>query len=320
MAERPPLLRPRPLQKGDTIGVVASSYSPRAGWLARGVKALERAGYGVIVDPDIAIVRRYSRAEDERRAARFTEMWMDPRISAVIAGTGGYGAVRMLPYFDPALFAAHPKSFVGYSDVTVLHIWLERLAGLRSFHGPTVDDLIPSARDATTASMLTALTTPRPTGRMGRDIARAVKPGRAVGRLVGGNLALVQQTIGTPYEIDTTDAILFLEEVRDPMSFVDERLVQLRATGLLSKVQGIVFGHLRLDRSEEDEFEDFVLDLVADLGVPVLMDFPAGHDSPNLTLPLGTEVELVVEEATGWVVYREDALALASSDPSSPAS
>jgi muramoyltetrapeptide carboxypeptidase len=313
--ERPPLLRPRPLQRGDTIGVVASSYAPRSGWLARGVRALERAGYGVIVDPDLTTVRRYTRAEDERRAARFTEMWIDPRVSALIGGTGGYGAVRMIPYLDPAQFAAHPKSFVGYSDITVLHIWLERLAGLRAFHGPTVDDLIPSARDVTTASLLSALTTPRPTTRMGRDLARAVRPGRATGRLVGGNLALVQQTIGTPYEIDTTDAILFLEEVRDPMSSVDERLVQLRATGLLAKVRGIVFGHLSLDRSEEDEFEDFVLDLVDDLGVPVLMDFPAGHDSPNLTLPLGTEVELVVEETTGWIVYREDALAEASSPP-----
>jgi muramoyltetrapeptide carboxypeptidase len=315
MEDRPPLLRPKPLQRGDTIGIVASSYAPRSGWLARGVRALERAGYGVIVDPELTTARKYTRAEDERRAARFTEMWIDPRISAIIGGSGGYGAVRMLPYLDPAVFAAHPKSFVGYSDITVLHIWLERLAGLRAFHGPTVDDLIPSARDATTASLLTALTTPRPTARMGRDVARAVRPGRATGRLVGGNLALVQQTIGTPYEIDTTDAILFLEEVRDPMSFVDERLVQLRATGLLAKVRGIVFGHLSLDRSEEDEFEDFVLDLVADLGVPVLMDFPAGHDSPNLTLPLGTEVELVVEDTTGWIVYREDALAEVSSPP-----
>lgn len=308
MAELAPLLRPPPLQKGDTIGVVASSYSPRAGWLSRGVRALERAGYGVLVDPDLATTRRYQRAEDERRAANFTKMWLDPRVKAVIGGTGGYGAVRMLPYLDPELFRANPKSFVGYSDITVLHLWLMRLAGLRAFHGPTVDDLIPSARDVTTASMLAALTTPRPTTRIGRDIARTVKPGRAVGRLVGGNLALVQQTIGTPYEIDTTDAILFLEEVRDPMSFVDERLVQLRAAGLLGKVKGIVFGHLSLDRSEEDEFEDFVLDLVADLGVPVLMDFPAGHDNPNLTLPIGTEIELVAEESTGWIVYREDAL------------
>jgi muramoyltetrapeptide carboxypeptidase len=316
VTERPPLLRPKPLQKGDTIGIVASSYAPRPRWLARGIRALERAGYGVIVDPELSTVRRYTRAEDERRAARFTEMWIDPRVDAVIGGTGGYGAVRMLPYLEPAIFAAHPKSFVGYSDITVLHIWLERLAGLRAFHGPTVDDLIPSARDITTASLLTALTTPRPTARMGRDVARSARPGRATGRLVGGNLALVQQTIGTPYEIDTTDAILFLEEVRDPMSFVDERLVQLRAAGLLAKVRGIVFGHLSLDRSEEDDFEDFLLDLVADLGVPVLMDFPAGHDSPNLTLPLGTEVELVVEDATGWLVYREDALA--SGVPSPP--
>ncbi|MEO6525406.1 MAG: LD-carboxypeptidase [Gemmatimonadaceae bacterium] len=320
MAERTPLLRPPPLQKGDTIGVVASSYSPRAGWLARGVRALERAGYGVLVDPNLATVRRYTRAEDERRAASFTEMWTDPRVHAVIGGTGGYGAVRMLPYLDPAVFRAHPKAFVGYSDITVLHIWLERLAGLRAFHGPTADDLIPSARDVTTASLLSALTTPRPSTRLGRDVARSVRPGRAAGRLVGGNLALVQQTIGTPYEIDTTDAILFLEEVRDPMSFVDERLVQLRASGLLAKVRGIVFGHLSLDRSEEDEFEDFVLDLVSDLGVPVLMDFPAGHDSPNLTLPLGTEVELVAEEATGWIVYREDALAPPLPDLSSPPS
>ena len=316
MTERPPLLRPKPLQKGDTIGIVASSYAPRPRWLARGLRALERAGYGVIVDPELSTVRRYMRAEDERRAARFTEMWIDPRVDAVIGGTGGYGAVRMLPYLDPAIFSAHPKAFVGYSDITVLHIWLDRLAGLRAFHGPTVDDLIPSARDVTTSSLLSALTTPRPTTRMGRDTARSVRPGRATGRLVGGNLALVQQTIGTPYEIDTTDAILFLEEVRDPMSFVDERLVQLRATGLLAKVRGIVFGHLSLDRSEEDDFEDFVLDLIADLGVPVLMDFPAGHDSPNLTLPLGTEVELVVEETTGWLVYREDALA--SGVPSPP--
>ena len=318
MEERPPLLRPRPLQRGDTIGVVASSYAPRSGWLARGVRALERAGYGVIVDPELSTIRKYTRPEDEQRAAAFTAMWTDPRISALIGGTGGYGAVRMLPYLDPAVFAAHPKAFVGYSDITVLHIWLERLAGLRAFHGPTVDDLIPSARDVTTSSLLTALTTPRPSTRMGRDLARAVRPGRASGRLVGGNLALVQQTIGTPYEIDTTDAILFLEEVRDPMSFVDERLVQLRATGLLSKVRGIVFGHLSLDRSEEDEFEDFVLDLVADLGVPVLMDFPAGHDNPNLTLPIGTEVELVADEQTGWLVYREDALA-ASTSPDAPA-
>jgi muramoyltetrapeptide carboxypeptidase len=125
----------------------------------------------------------------------------------------------------------------------------------------------------------------------------------------------VQQTVGTPYEIDTRDAILFLEETRDPMSVVDERLLHLRAAGLLRHVRGIVFGQLSLDRSEEDEFEDFLLDLVSDLEVPILMDFPAGHEVPNLTLPLGTEVEIVADETTGWLSYREDALAVAEDRP-----
>jgi muramoyltetrapeptide carboxypeptidase len=93
------------------------------------------------------------------------------------------------------------------------------------------------------------------------------------------------------------------------MSVADERLVHLRAAGLLRDIRGIVFGQLSLDRSEEDEFEDFLLDLVADLGVPILMDFPSGHEIPNLTLPFGTEVELMAEDSTGWLTYREEALA-----------
>jgi muramoyltetrapeptide carboxypeptidase len=272
------------------------------------VKALERAGFSVLLDAELMTFRRFLRKEDERRAENFMSMWMDPRVSAVIGGTGGYGAVRMLPYLEPEVFRMHPKSFVGYSDVTALHLWLNRRAGLRTFHGPTVDDLVPGRRDPTFASLLTALTEPRPAARIGRGVTRAIQPGRALGRLVGGNLSLVQQSIGTPYELQVDDAILFLEETKDPMSVVDERLLHLRASGLLPRVRGVVFGHLSLDRSEEDEFEDFVLDLVSDLDVPVLMDFPAGHEIPNLTLPLGTEVELVVEEETGWIQYNEDAL------------
>jgi muramoyltetrapeptide carboxypeptidase len=299
--------------KGDAIGVVAPSYSPRPGWLLRGIKSLERAGFPVILDPEISESRHFTRAEDERRAENFMGVWLDPRATAVIGGTGGYGAVRMLPYLEPEIFRRNPKPFVGYSDITALHLWLMRRSGLRVFHGPTVDDLIPSIRDPTMASLLSALTVPRPATKLGRGIARAVRPGRAVGRLIGGNLSLVQQTIGTPYEIDTRGAILFLEETRDPMSVLDERLVHLRAAGLLRGVRGIVFGQLSIDRSEEDEFEDFLLDLVSDLDVPILTDFPAGHEVPNITVPLGTEVELVADEGTGWVVYAEEALELQGS-------
>ena len=303
------LLRPPPLLPGDTIGVVAPSYAPRPAWLNRGVLALEGAGYNVILDPEIERFRRFQRKEDERRAENLMGIWLNPQVKAVICCTGGYGAARLLPDLDPEIFRRNPKSFVGYSDITALHLWLMRQARLRVFHGPTVDDLSPGAPDPSMLSLLTALTTPRPDTCLGRDIARAVRPGWATGRLTGGNLSLVQQSIGTPYEIDTRGAILFLEEAHDPMSVADERLLHLRAAGLLKHVQGIVFGQLSLDRSEEDEFEDFLLDLVSDLDVPVLMDFPAGHEIPNLTLPFGTEMELVTADVTGWISYREDALA-----------
>lgn len=303
-----PLTAPPVLVKGDTIAVVAPSYLPRIGQLKRGVKALERAGFKVIVDPDIEYERRYQRQEDAKRAENFTNMWVKPEVKAVLCGSGGYGAVRMIPFLDPAVFQASPRFFCGYSDITALHLWLMRQAGLRVFHGPTADDLIPSAADPTTSSLITAMTTPKPPTRMGRDVTRTVRPGRASGRLTGGNMSMIQQTIGTPYQIDTDGAILFLEETNDPMSVADERIIHLRAAGLLDNVKGIVFGSMSLDRSEDDEFENFIVDLLGDISVPVLMDFPAGHEVPNMTLPFGTNVEITAGELTGWLSYKEDAL------------
>jgi muramoyltetrapeptide carboxypeptidase len=276
---------------------------------------MEDAGYKVVLCGEIDRFRRFQQREDERRAENLMRIWQNPEVKAIVAATGGYGAARILPYLDPDVFRRNPKSFVGYSDITALHLWLMRRAQLRVFHGPTLDDLLLGGTDPTMLSLLSALTTSRPQMDLGRDVARAVRPGKAIGRLTGGNLSLVQQSIGTPYEIDTKDAILFLEETRDPMSVADERLLHLRAAGLLRHVRGIVFGQLSLDRSEEDEFEDFLLDLVSDLHVPILMDFPAGHEVPNLTLPLGTEVELIADETTGWLSYREDALAPSEERP-----
>jgi muramoyltetrapeptide carboxypeptidase len=276
---------------------------------------MEQAGYKVILEAEVEKERRFHQREDEQRAENLMKMWSNPDVKAIIAATGGYGAVRVLPYLDPDVFRRNPKIFVGYSDITALHLWLMRRAQVRVFHGPTLDDLYTGVSDPTVRSLLSALTDPRPQDKLTGFGVRAVRPGRAVGRLTGGNLSLVQQTIGTPYEIDTRGAILFLEETRDPMSFVDERLVHLRSAGLLREVRGIVFGQLSIDRCEEDEFQNFLLDLLPDFDGPILMDFPAGHEAPNLTLPLGTEVEMVSEGSTGWLSYREDALAVTEERP-----
>ncbi len=304
------LTLPPPLPPGGTIALVAPSYAPRDRWLRRGVAALEAQGYRVIVDADVGRARRFHRTEDRRRAEHFTEVWCRDDVDAVLCATGGYGATRVIPYLQADEFARRPKPFAGYSDITALHLWLMRQAGLRTFHAPTIDDLPGPAGDPSLAGLVAALTTPRPAGSLGGPGVRVVKPGRADGVLTGGNLSLVQQSIGTSYEVATHGAVLFLEETGDPMSSVDERLVHLKAAGLLRGLAGVVFGHLPLDRSEEDEFEDFLLDLFADSDVPILTDFPAGHAFPNLTLPLGTRVELVADEGLGgWLRHAEDSLA-----------
>jgi muramoyltetrapeptide carboxypeptidase len=301
------LLRPRALAAGSTIGVVLTSTGPRENRVRRGVKVLERAGFQVKLDPELLVPRRYHRREDLRRAESLMAMWSDPKVDAMIAGTGGYGSIRLLPYLDPEVFRHHPKSLVGYSDVTALHLWMWRVAGIRTILGPTLDDLL-SARAPSVTALTTALTVPRQPEQLGAGVARTMIPGRAVGRLTGGNLSLVQQSIGTPWEVPVDGAILFLEETKDPMSVADERLLHLRTSGLLSRVSGVVFGHLTLDRSEEIEFIDFLKDLVSDLGIPVLMNFPAGHKHPNISLPLGTEMELVCDAESGWLRYNEPAL------------
>ena len=99
-----PLLRPPAIAKGDTIGVVSPSYAPKQGWLQRGVRALERAGFGVLLDPDVDRTTLFSRAEDKRRADSLMGMWVNPQVKAIIASTGGYGAVRLLPHLDPRVF------------------------------------------------------------------------------------------------------------------------------------------------------------------------------------------------------------------------
>ncbi len=301
------LLRPRALAAGSTVGVVLTSTGPRENRVRRGVKVLERSGFRVKLDPELLVPRRYHRREDLRRAESFMAMWADPAVDAMIAGTGGYGSVRLLPYLDPEVFRHHPKLLVGYSDVTALHLWMWRVAGIRTIHGPTLDDLL-STRALTVTALTNALTQPQPDAQLGAGVTRTMVEGRAVGRLVGGNLSLVQQSIGTPWEAPVDGAILLLEETKDPMSVVDERLVHLRSSGLLRRAAGVVFGHLTVDRSEEIEFTDFLKDLVSDLGIPVLTNFPAGHKHPNVSLPLGTEMELVCEGESGWLRYNEPAL------------
>ena len=295
--------------KGDTIGVVSPSYAPKLGWLSRGVRALERAGFIVMLDPEIDRLPRFTRAEDERRAESLMRMWLDPEVKAIIASTGGYGAVRLLPHLDPAVFRDNPKvarRLLGHHRAASLAhaprapAQLSRPDGRRSHseHARS-DDVVARHRAHHAVS------------------AQADRPRALARRRARPRNGTSRRRKSLARAADDRHVVSGRHGRRDPLHRRDARpdvgrrrtaRPPARRRACSSKVSGIIFGQLSLDRSEEDEFEDFLLDLISDLDVPVLMDFPAGHENPNSTIPFGTEVELVVEDQRGWIVYREDAL------------
>jgi muramoyltetrapeptide carboxypeptidase len=320
---RPELIRPPAIAKGEAIGVVAPSYSPRSGPLERGVKALKRAGYEVILDPDIAQLRRFQRQEDERRASNFMGMWLDPRIKAVIGGTGGYGAVRMLPYLEPEIFRNNPKIFVGYSDITSLHCAFLVKSGLISFHGPMLnsDFIKKDFPEFTLQSFLRTLTQATAPGSIcagykGRTVS-VLRRGTASGPLIGGNISLLCATLGTSYQPSFKNSILFFEDLDEVPFRFDRMLTQLLNAGLLQQVAGIAIG-INADcydpkakgaREYRQTLEDVFRERLLPLKIPIVSGLPFGHIPMNATLPVG--IRATLEANKGDLLITESAV----SDP-----
>lgn len=308
---KPPALRP-----GDTIAFV----SP-AKWLddanvefAR--KALEARGYNVRMADGVNSRFGYLGGTDEMRARTLMDAFEDPEIDAVFPVTGGYGTTRMLDLLDYDVIRRNPKIVIGFSDITGLHLALQKKAGLMTFHSPFpgymyaedgVDRSYPkngfwpvleeaAYRERTEPGYVVASvdegTTPTTT----------IVPGIARGRLTGGNLSLVHALGGTPYEIETKGRIVFFEDVREAPYRIDRMFSQLELSGKLDEPAGVVLGIF--NRCEaEDPATEFTLRQVfdryfADKPYPVVMNFPVGHVLPNATLAEGAMAELDATKGT----------------------
>ena len=240
-------------------------------------------------------------------------MFRDPEVAAVMPIAGGYGTPQLLDRLDYDLIRRNPKIFVGYSDITALHLAIHQKTGLVTFHGPNVDSRFTDytievyRRALFETAPLGALGNPRESNAMRpQHPLRAVRPGRATGRLLGGNLTLISTTMGTPWEIDTRGAILLLEDVGEEPYRIDRMLTQLRLAGKLQQAAGIVFGECV--ECTPSEYKPFVaagfslgevLDAVlGDLPIPVLFGLTFGHTADQLTLPLGIRATLDADKGT----------------------
>lgn len=302
------MLKPKALKKGDTVGLVAPS-SPVGG--VKSVKfAMEKIdtlGFRAKAAPNCCKEYGYLAGSDSDRADDINRMFADPEVDAIICLMGGYGTPRILDQLDYPTICRNPKLFVGYSDITGLHLALNRICRLVTIHGPLpIPDRECYTEDInfSKTSFWNTITSTDPLGEIRNPQGEAIQcltGGKASGMITGGNLSLVTATLGTPYEIEAEDKILFLEDVGERPYRIDRMLTQLRLAGKFEKCRGIVLGSwtdCRPDRTGDLSLKQIFEDVVAPCGKPVIYNLRAGHCVPKVTLPLGVQAILDADNGT----------------------
>ena len=290
---------PTPLDDGDRIAVVAPCGVVDPERLAAGVATLRHWGFEPVVGRHVLERHGHLAGTDHMRRADLQAAIDDPALRAIWVVRGGSGATRIVDDLDWRALREVPRWLVGFSDVTALHHAAWRHARVVTCHGHLAGRLDQLAAHPDAAAHLQSLLTGGPVAGPVPELAghpspRVLVPGRGTGPLLGGNLSVLCSGIGTRNQLDTSGAVLLLEDVNEPPYRVDRMLTQLRASGMLHDVAGVVLGtFIACDPPAgvaSATIEDVVLDRLGDLGVPVLADLPVGHQPRHLALPHGATV------------------------------
>jgi muramoyltetrapeptide carboxypeptidase len=303
---KPPRLRP-----GDTVGLIEPAGFTEDKFDLELVLETIRA-MGLVPKPAPHVTKRYGylAGSDKDRAADVNAMFADPTVRGLFAVRGGWGCARILPYLDWATIAANPKLLVGFSDVTALHLALAAKTGIPSIHGPNAANSWGAMSWDAFRRLAFLGETPTwrmPTGGEDRLVQRSgrirtFRPGKASGRLLGGNLTTLAALMGTPWLPDFTGAILFLEDIDEAEYRIDRMLTQLALGGVLGKLAGVVFGQCT-SCSGEANYSGFTLSEVLDqhfasLGVPAFQGALIGHIANQVSMPIGVPAEIDAEAGT----------------------
>ncbi|MDR2648588.1 MAG: LD-carboxypeptidase [Clostridiales bacterium] len=295
---------PEFLHKGDTVALIAPSGPQPPEKLSDIASSVLEFGLKPMLFPSCEKKHGYLAGTDKERARDLTDAFALPEIKAVICVRGGYGAHRLLEYVDFDAIAASRKPLYGYSDITALHMEINR-RGVVSWHTPMPGTEWYKGLDSFTKnSVKAALFGPMPEKLInpeGDGAIRTLIPGKAEGPVCGGNLSLVSASIGTFYEIDTKDRILFLEDVDESPYHIDRMLLQLRHAGKFKDCAGVVFGSFTDCEPRDAEMsltiEEVINELIGDICRPVVTGFQCGHILPTICVPLGSRVLLDADKA-----------------------
>ena len=295
-----PLLFPPRFAPGDTIGIAAPASPPdKPGIIDEAIDRFTAQGFKVKPGKYLRKRDGYLAGSDEERAEDINALFADPEVRGIFALRGGYGSCRILSLLDYAAIRANPKPFVGYSDVTAMHLAILVKTGLVTFHGSNASSAFQLGNIAACRRMLMdPFDASQALVLFSRDAAndaslKTVMPGRATGRLLGGNMTCLLRLLATPYAPDFRDAILFLEDTGEKAYRVDGMFTHLRLSGILSQIGGLVLG--RFDHADAEEQTRITACLQREagrIGVPCVSGAPIGHFPEQIIVPQGAQAEI----------------------------
>lgn len=305
-------IKAKRLSPGDTIGIAAPAGSGSREATEAGARFLEQQGFSVVFGDAVYQSFGYLAGTDTARAADVNAFFASPSIDGILCLRGGYGTMRILELLDYACIQANPKVFVGYSDITALHLAIHRQTGLITFHGPmAASDMGREMPNYSWDLFFRAIACPDPLGPIVNPLHTpppdCISPGTAQGPLIGGNLSLICATLGTPYEIDTGGKLLFLEDVGEEPYRIDRMLTQLLLAGKLQQAAGILLGVFSgCDDAEPPTFstEEVLRDRLSHLPIPILSRLYFGHTPDKATLPLGVTASMDAEKGI-WEIMEK---------------
>jgi len=292
------MICPSYLKPGDTIALAAPARKISAEEVAPAVALLEAKGFRVLVPEKLFGINNQLSGSDEERARQIIDLLKNDDVKAIIFARGGYGSIRTVEHIPEELFAQHPKWLVGYSDITVFHNLMSKL-GIQSIHA-TMPINFPKngVANSSVNSLVEAL--------MGHGTKVNVEPhslniwGEAKGILTGGNLSVLYSLAGTPMDLIPDGRILFIEDLDEYLYHIDRMMMNLKVSGKLSKIAGLVVGGMSDMRDNTIPWGhsayDTVVEVMKGYDIPVAFGFPAGHQEPNLAMTMGAMVELKVNE------------------------
>ncbi|MBA3661883.1 MAG: LD-carboxypeptidase [Gammaproteobacteria bacterium] len=279
-----------PLQKGDTIGLVSPSSPLMMRDIKPGIQFLEQNGFKIKFGHHLYDAERFLAGKDEDRAKDLLDFFKDPEVKAIVASRGGHGSQRLLPLLDYQMIHTNPKKLVGFSDTTALQLGLFKKTGLISYTGFSLTSKRSGLVEETLISCL-----------LGRSYhvkeSVVVHSGLAEGLLIGGNLTLLTNLMGTPYQPNFKNCILLLEDVGNTPYNVDGMFSQLDLAGVFDQVAGIILGEFedcvsKAADCHDGSVEDVLHEWSARFNVPCIKNFPYGHGTRNCVLPMGGLVSL----------------------------